>query len=107
MSPKDIDIAAETATSFINDYLIKHGNFTPDDEVDVDVLGSLRFSFYRAMPDRQAPGTIVYSFMYGTKFQENSPELQKLVQQSMDALKQAHPEVFRFKSLIELDPADY
>ncbi|GEN08990.1 hypothetical protein SAMN05443572_105247 [Myxococcus fulvus] len=105
MSPTDIKTVAKTATSFINDYLIKHGYFTPAEEVDADEPGSLRFSFYRTMPDQTSPGTLVYTFVYGSKYSEKSPELQQWVQQIMTALKDAHPEVSQFKSTIELDPA--
>ncbi|MFY1829207.1 hypothetical protein ACN47A_25035 [Myxococcus fulvus] len=105
MSPPGIHAVASTATSFINDYLIKHGYFTPDDEVNEEEPGSLRFSFYRTMPDQTSPGTLVYTFVYGSKYSEKSPELQQWVQQIMTALKDAHPEVSQLKSTIELDPA--
>ncbi|AKF86422.1 hypothetical protein MFUL124B02_26455 [Myxococcus fulvus 124B02] len=105
MSPADIKTVASTATAFINDYLIKHGHFTPAEEVDTDEPGSLRFSFYRTMPDQTSPGPLVYTFVYGSKYREKSPELQQWVRQIMTALQEAHPEVSQFKSAIELDPA--
>ncbi|GEN08993.1 hypothetical protein SAMN05443572_105250 [Myxococcus fulvus] len=103
MSLPDIHGVADTATSFISDYLVEHGYFTPSDELDENDDGALRLSLYRALPDQTAPGTIVYTFIYGSKVEKDGPELQQWVQQIMTALKQAHPEVSRFKSTIELD----
>ncbi|AKF86423.1 hypothetical protein MFUL124B02_26460 [Myxococcus fulvus 124B02] len=107
MSPTTIDSVADTATSFIDDYLTQHGNFTPDGEVDSSDPGALRLSLYRAMPDQTSPGTIVYTFVYGSKVEKDGPEIQQWVEQLMTALKQAHPEVSQFKSTIEFDAWDY
>jgi hypothetical protein len=59
------------------------------------------------MPDQTSPGTIVYTFIYGSKVEKDSPELKQWVQQIMTALKQAHPEASQFKSTIEFDAWDY
>ncbi|MFY1829208.1 hypothetical protein ACN47A_25040 [Myxococcus fulvus] len=107
MSPTHIDTVADTATSFIDDYLSQHENFTPDEEVDSSDPGALRLSLYRAMPDQTSPGTIVYTFIYGSKVEKDSPELQKWLEQIMAALKEAHPEVSQYKSVIELNSSDY
>ncbi|AKF86421.1 hypothetical protein MFUL124B02_26450 [Myxococcus fulvus 124B02] len=107
MSPTKIDTVADTATSFISNYLVQRQYFTPSDELDENDDGSLRLSLYRAMPDQTSPGTIVYTFVYGSKVEKDGPEIQEWVQQIMTALKQAHPEVSQFKSTIELDAWDY
>ncbi|MBZ4409408.1 hypothetical protein K8640_14390 [Myxococcus sp. XM-1-1-1] len=107
MNPTTIDTVADTATSFISDYLAKHHYFTPSDEIDENDDGALRLSLYRAMPDQTAPGTIVYTFIYGAKVEKDGPELQRWLEQIMVALKQAHPEVSQYKSTVELDAWDY
>nr|BDT35452.1 hypothetical protein MFMH1_51210 [Myxococcus sp. MH1] len=107
MSPTRIDTVADTATSFIDDYLTQHGNFTPDEEVDSSDPGALRLSLYRAMPDQTSPGTIVYTFIYGSKVEKDAPELQQWLEQIMVALKETHPEVSQYQSVIELNSSDY
>ncbi|WP_224363120.1 hypothetical protein [Hyalangium versicolor] len=96
----DIAQVAETAEKFLQDYLESHHHFTPDEELDVDDPSTLRVFLSRAVPRSSQPGTIMYAFVYGRKLREGDPELKKRVDQSMEALKQAHPEVNQFKTHI-------
>ncbi|MDY7231161.1 hypothetical protein [Hyalangium rubrum] len=101
----DIAQVAETAEGFLQDYLEKNSHFTPDAEIDVDDPATLRIFFFRAVPHPSLPDTIMYMFVFGRKLRKEDPEVTQRVEQSMAALKQAHPEVNQFKAHLNVKRA--
>jgi len=106
-----IDDAALLAEQFLDNYLTTNEYFTPEEEImesDEEDPKALRLCFIRTIPHTLVPldipaNTIRYLFTYGRHFYKDDPELIELVEQCMNALKMAHPEIASFKSQISLD----
>lgn len=96
-----IENIAETAEQFLSDYLQERHFFTPDEELDAYDASTARVGFFRAVPHPNQPGTILYTFLYGRELSKGDEELEERVQECMDALMQAHPELSQYKVSID------
>lgn len=92
----DIDQAVQTASDFLDDYLLQNRSFTTTDSID-----DFRLDFQEV--ERGEGDSLV--LVFGIRSDENpddpSPEIKGLATQCRDALVAAHPELASFNLVID------
>lgn len=92
----DIDQAVQTATEFLDDYLLQKRSFTITDSID-----DYRLDFQQVEPGDSGSLVLVFGIRPDENTDDPSPEIKELAIHCRDALVAAHPELAHFE--LEID----